>query len=215
MDNLARDLQASTAVQEVGVVADRSDDRFIVRTDSGDYRARRAHSCLVEPQAGDLVLVASLAGGRCYVLAVLEHDAADTTMAIDGDVTLRCRSGRFAVAAQQGVSIASASDVSVVGGRVEVNAVEGAVVLQRLSVFGRYLKSEFEKVKSIAGTFDAVMDRFSQKVKRSYRTVDEVEQLRAKRIDHRAEDLMNLRGKNTLMTAENLVKVDGEQIHLG
>jgi Protein of unknown function (DUF3540) len=51
---------------------------------------------------------------------------------------------------------------------------------------------------------------------RSYRTVTEMDQLRAERIDHvAAEQAMNLRGKDTLMTAERLVKVDGEQIHMG
>jgi hypothetical protein len=215
MDNLARNLHGGGAVQEVGSVLSGAEGELSVRTDSGDYRARRAHSCLVDPVAGDFVLVATLGDGRCFVLAVLEREAPGVTLAIDGDLDVQLRSGSFKVAAQQGVSIASADDVSVVSGRIDVNAVEGSVVVQRATFLGRYFKSEIEKVKSFAGTVDAVMDRFSQKVKRSYRTVEEVEQLRAHRIDHRAETLMNLRGKNTLMTAENLVKVDGEQIHLG
>ena len=58
-------------------------------------------------------------------------------------------------------------------------------------------------------------ERISQRVKRLYRHVEDFEQLRADKVDYVANKTMSLRGQNTLMTAEELVKVDGEQIHLG
>lgn len=215
MNEPARRLQ-QTAVQETGTVTAVDDDHFTVRTSGGDYRATRARSCLLRPELNDFVLLASLDDGRSYVLAVLERqEEAPSTVAVDGDLTFEVKRGRFSVAAQRGVGIASAKDVSVVSGSIDVNAVTGNVVMQRLSYLGRYLASEVEKVKTFAGTLDQVLDRFSQRVKRSYRTVEELEQVRAERIDYSAKKNMSLRGHNTLMTAEQLVKVDGEQIHLG
>ena len=67
----------------------------------------------------------------------------------------------------------------------------------------------------VTETLDSVLDRFSQRVKRSYRTVEETDQLKAERIDYTASSTMSLHGENALVTAEQLVKVDGEQIHLG
>jgi hypothetical protein len=52
-------------------------------------------------------------------------------------------------------------------------------------------------------------------VKRSYRFVEEADQVKAQRIDYAAEKSVCLRGENALVVAEELVKVDGGQIHLG
>ena len=127
MDNLARDLASNEALQEVGSVVAIDQTGLVVRTDSGDYRARCARSCLIEPADGDLVLLTTLGDGRCYVLAVLEREADGATLAVDGDLEVKLRSGSFKVTAQQGVSIASAAAVSVVSGRIDVNAVDGYI----------------------------------------------------------------------------------------
>src|SRR5438034_837670 len=104
MDNLARKLEFPREIsEEVGTVRRAEGGGFLVHTDRGDYRARRAASCLIEPSEGDYVLLSVVPRG-VYVLAVLEsEDSAQTTMAIEGDLNIQLRSGRFAVAAQEGV----------------------------------------------------------------------------------------------------------------
>ena len=62
---------------------------------------------------------------------------------------------------------------------------------------------------------DTFCDRLSQTVRRCFRTVEETDQLRAGRLDYRAENEMLLRAENVLAGARKLVKVDGEQIHIG
>jgi Protein of unknown function (DUF3540) len=52
-------------------------------------------------------------------------------------------------------------------------------------------------------------------VPRSLRTVEAMDQLRAGQIDHVAQGTLNLHGENAVVTAEELVKLDGEQIHVG
>ena len=121
----------------------------------------------------------------------------------------------MSLASTEGVHIASSQDVSVVAGQFNVNAVEGVIGLQQLSYVGRLIKSEVEKVKVFAGSVDSWLDRLSQRVKRVYRTVEDLDQLKAGRIDHSAKKTMHLHGQHTLMTAQELVKLDGEQIHMG
>ncbi|MCA9621990.1 MAG: DUF3540 domain-containing protein [Myxococcales bacterium] len=200
--------------QEVGEVETAGALR--VRTESGSYAARRAVSCLVAPLPGDLVLVARPEAEHCYILAVLERpeEGAAVVLESDGDLTIRPR-GRMAVAAQEGVTIASGKDLSVASASVDVKTVDASVSAQRLGVVGRFLHSEIDRVKTVAGVIDEVAERISQRVKRLYRHVEDFEQLRADKVDYVANKTMSLRGQNTLMTAEELVKVDGEQIHLG
>jgi hypothetical protein len=211
----ARTLDPHLLVQEMAAVLERNEDGYLVGTSSGRYRARRAVSCVVEPAVDDVVLVASSSRGECYLLAVLEREGDKTRIVADGDLEIDVRSGRFTVAAGRGVGIVSSQDVSITSAELAVRAVSGNVVLDRLSFFGRYLQSEVERVKMLAGTVDQLLDRFSQRVKRSYRTVEQLERLRAGEVDYEAKQTMSLHGDNTAMTANKLVKVDGEQIHVG
>jgi hypothetical protein len=216
MKNLARKLDQRDIVQETGSVVRTDGGALVVRAGSGHYEARRAASCLLEPQPGDVVLIAVLPSGLCYVLAVLDREqGAAARVALEGDLEIKLARGRLRVAAQEGVDVASAKEISLLSGGLRVHASEGSVVVQRLSMLGGLIQAEVEKVKVLAGSIDSVLDRISQRVKRAYRTVEEMDQLRAERVDYVAKKSMRLHGENTVMTAEELVKIDGEQIHLG
>lgn len=217
MRSTARKQEYKTEIsQELGTVTRIEGATFVARTEEGEHRARRAASCLLEPEVGDLVLLAVATDGRSYVLAVLEREeGAAGSIVADGDLTIKLGKGRFAVAAQEGVELVSGKDVSVVSGDLRVNAVDGTVALTRLSFLGDVVRAEIAKAKVLAGSFDTIAERISQKVKRAYRIVEETDHLRAEAVDYVAKKTMSLRGQNALVTAEELVKVDGDQIHLG
>jgi hypothetical protein len=217
MRQLARAREQRAAFQEAGtVVAVEEGASLSVQAESGTYRARRAFSCLVEPVVGDVVLLSGLPDGACYVLAILEREAeVPARLVTEGDLEVRLPKGRFVVAAQEGVELVSAQQVSVTAGGVRVNADEGHVVLRQLSLLGSFVRAEFDTIKVFAESCDSAFDRLLQRVKRSYRFVSEHDQVRAAQIDYTAENNATLRGGNTLISAKDLVKVDGEQIHLG
>lgn len=217
MRSLARKQEQRVEVtQGLGTVVRIDGATLVVQADFGELQAKRAKGCLLEPEPGDLVLFAAATDGRCYVLSVLEREeGVPGTIVADGDLNIKVPRGRLGVAAQEGIGMVSAKGVSVVSANLEVNAVDGSVGMQRLSFLGSIVRAEIEKAKILAGSLDSVLERLSQRVKRSYRTVEESEHLRAERVDYVAKKTMSLRGENTLVTAQELVKVDGAQIHLG
>jgi hypothetical protein len=225
MNNLVRKIRRDVVsspdegrvVEETGrVLAMGEEGAVLVRTASGDHQARRAVSCLVAAEVDDLVLVARSPLEGAFVLAVLRRESgAGTTVAVAGDLDVRLTGGRLRLAAQEGVDLLSAREVSVVAGGLRVNAAEGHVVLQSLSFLGDAVSAEIDRVKLFASRLDSVLERFSQRVQRSYRTVVETDQLRAERIDYTADKTMHLHAEHALVTADELVKVDAEQIHLG
>lgn len=213
MSNLARELDTKIT-QEYGTVLRRDGDLFVVRAPTGDLRARRAASCLVEPGEGDLVLAATGAGGHAFVLAVLERDAKRPTRLIaDGELSLE-PTGKLTLAASA-VEVVARESLAFIAAKVAVKALEAGVVVDSLQLVGRTLESELERIKSFAKSFDSVLERFTQRTKRSYRTVTEADHVRAEQIDYVARRTMNLHGENAIVTAEELVKVDGAQIHVG
>jgi Protein of unknown function (DUF3540) len=204
-------------VEETGTVLSILEDGAVeVRTVSGVHAAHRAVSCLVAAEVDDVVLVARTPAEGSFVLAVLRRESgAATTLAVAGDLDVRVPDGRLTFAAHDGVDLLSAQEVNVTAGGFRVTAGEGHVVLQGLSFIGEAVRAEIDRVRLVAQTFDSVLERFSQKVQRSYRTVTETDQVRAERIDYTAEKTLSLHGEHALVSADELVKVDAEQIHLG
>jgi hypothetical protein len=216
MASPARKLESRGAFQEVGEVVAAAGACFEVLAGQGIVHARRAVSCLVEPAPGDVVLLSSTAGGAAYILAILEREeGAAAAIQLDGDLSIALPRGRFTVAAQEGVDLVSAESLSITAGSVAVTAVDGELALERLTLLSTHVRAELEKVKLLSGTLDAAVERLSLHAKRSYRTVEELDQVKAEQIDYTAEKIMNLHGKNTLVTADELVKLDAAQIHVG
>lgn len=220
MDNLARETMGDDVLQVAGVVLERTGPankpgQFGVRTERGTFTAKRAVSCLVEPEPDDEVLLA-VGATRCHILAVLERaEGAPATLTHDGDLRLRLLKGRLALAAQKGIALMSGDDVSVVSGSVDVKAEQGNFVVKKLSLLGSYAQAEISKVKLVGQTLDSVVERVSQRVKRSYRWVEEIDQTKAEMVDYEAKKLMRIHGKAAVITSEDIVKVDGGQIHMG
>lgn len=210
-------VETSGAASQRSGVVERVDDRsFAVRTAAGVVVARRAVSCLVEPEEGDRVLVAEVDGEEFWLLAVLERDGGGALrVAPEGDLELRLSRGRFSVAAQEGIDLATGGDVAVAAGSLDVHTDRARVTAGELEYLGATVSAELERLKVFAIRCEELYETLSQRVKRSYRTVSERDQLRAEQIDYAARENLSLHGENAIVTARELVKLDGEQIHLG
>jgi len=218
MQNVARKIDPEPPFLDSGAIVRVAEGGELwVRTPRGSIGARRAVSCLVEPEVGDRVLCA-VEPDRAFILAVLERDAAKPTitrLVADGDLELRAPNGRVRVGAGEGIDLVAAKEVTVATGKLQVRAVDAGVLLDRLTFVGGAVRAQIAKARLFAGSLDATLDRLTQRVKRSYRVVEELDQVRAENIDYRAEKHLAIRGENTIMTARELVKVDGEQVHIG
>jgi hypothetical protein len=208
--------QETYHIQTDGTVVECSADSIRVDTDHGELSARRAVSCLIEPVARDRVLIAGNLADELFVIAVLERkDASTTRIIVDGDLSLGVPKGRFSVAAAHGVDLVSAKDMTITSSELTVRAPKGHLFLDHLTYLGRKIFAQTQAIKLVGKLFDAVLDRISHKVRRSYKVVEEIDYMRSEEIDYRAARNMSLRGQNTLVTAEDLVKIDADQIHLG
>ncbi|KYG05842.1 hypothetical protein BE21_38220 [Sorangium cellulosum] len=203
------------ATQEVGAVIGAMGRTFQVRVGSGDYAAKRAVSCLVEPELGDRVLVA-LHDGGCHVLAVLDREReAPTRLVAEGDLQVSTPGGRFTVTAAEGVSIVTPAEVAVAAGKVRVAADEGSLALGALTYVGEQLVAQVRRVKTVARSVESVADRWVQRLDRAYRFIAESEQVRTQYYEIKAKAAVNIKAEATLVSSGELTKIDGGQIHLG
>ncbi len=199
-----------------GTVEAEAGGAIVVRVGGQSVKARRAVSCLVEPGVGDRVLVAL--ADESFVLAVLvrgERRASGVTLSAEGDVTIRARGGKLNMVAREAVALASGEKVELSAPELDVRAMKTTFFSASLSYIGRTLVSEIDRIKVAAQTVDRAIDRVSERIKRSFRTIEQIEHVRANELDVDVEGNVSVHADSTIMSAEKLVKVDGEQIHLG
>ncbi|MDI3290148.1 DUF3540 domain-containing protein [Polyangium sp. 15x6] len=219
MHSAARKLNRELTTIDEGTVVDVKDGVVTIRVGDFDCAARRAKSCLVAPAPGDAVLCSFGPGGRCFVLAVLEGAESEakpkTLIEVEGDLDLVTGSGKLGLRAAKGVSVASGDEISLVGRALSVSALEGKLFVQKLAYLGDRLKAEIEAIKTVGTTRESIFERVSERVKRSFRTVEDIDQLKANKVDYAAETTLAMRAEHAVVHAEELIKVDGKQIQLG
>ncbi len=177
----------------------RDEGALVISRDGQRIAARRALSCLVEPEPGDLVLLGGPAS-RPYVLAVLERaGAAPIRLTVEGNAELATLGGTLTLRAEALVMVAD----------------RGHVLVRELTVSGEKAEARFATLSLVAEAIESLATRLLTRAKRSFRFVEETEQLRAHDIDHRAAGHLNLRGQTAILQAGTLVKVDSKQIHMG
>ena len=194
-------LQRTEAYLEKATVLE-AGDRLVVTQGPKSAVAERAAGCLLEPQVGDEVLLAAV-GDELFVLSVLSRaDAnAPAVVSADGDLQLNAKHGGLSMAARDGIAFTTGASILMNSARLTLRAVEGSLMVRKL--------------KAMADTVDAAAERVRQRVERSYRYVQTLDQVRAGTIDYKAEAIARVHAEDTIVSADKLVKMDGDQIHVG
>jgi hypothetical protein len=184
------------AAEPEGLCVDDGHARFV---------ARRATSCLVEPMPGDRVWVVSQ--GEHFVIAVLDRPVASKTrLHLDGDVELHA-SGALELTGERRLALQ--------GDELHVEARTGRVLLDRCVTVLGTLCAHLRETTLVGKVLETLVERVSQHSKRSYRAIAEIDQVQAGALDYGAEQVMHLHAKTAMVRAEQLVKMDADQIHLG
>ncbi|MFP5221834.1 MAG: DUF3540 domain-containing protein [Acidobacteriota bacterium] len=199
---------------EYGRVLEAAADGFHVATSFGAVRAVRAVSCLVEPDPGDKVLLSVDMAGSAYVLSVLESASA-LTLAVDGDARLCVRGGSLTLAADKDIALACPGEMAAAAGNMRLHASRGEAVIERVSLVGRALKTQFKRVSSVARSVDQMFRSFTMRAQESTRLVKEHDEVQAGSQRVLVEDLMALHARNHSMIAEEHVVINADQIHMG
>lgn len=186
-----------------------SQGEYIVILNGAPLQAKRALGCVVRPEPGDLVLV-SHTPGASYILSVLERpDEANrpTNLAFTGEVNLLCEEGALNIVAQQSVSLASET--------LSLHANTGDVNIDELSFLGRLFHARLENIRAVARNCETIIDTAAQRFKELFRTVEEHEESQAGSARFVVDETLTVHSKNEVRAAQEHVKIDAEQIHLG
>ncbi len=189
---------------------------FQVQTGAGQVRAERALSCLVLPRPGARVVCVETGSGSGHILAVLERpDGAPLEIALARETHIS--SGRHPLRLSGGSHLELSSDDA-----LHLRAQDTVLHSRRLHVIGEELRTLFRRawtslteVSLMGRVLSIVTDHLRLRAKTSEREVETVERARCDHLDLEARRTFQIRGEQVLAGGRKLVRIDGDQIHLG
>lgn len=205
-------LQAASNTLEHATVKACTEAGLIVHSPTGVATAKTAVGCLVEPTAGDRVLL-TRSSEECFVLTVLARTQGQRRINIAGDLSITAE--RLYMQGRQEVDIEGGERLQMRSSRLAVVSGEAEVYGRRVSVSGDEGHAHFQHTRLVASAIEIVSDRIAQCARQIVRRVEEVETLQVGNLVQRVRENLLVRSKRTSMTASKDVHIDGERIHMG
>lgn len=205
----------AAATQTIGLVLAVEGAALRVRSGTVEVDALRAASCLLEPGAGDEVLLVHHHRG-CHVLAVLTRGSdAPSRLSLEGDVQIATPSGGLELCARDAVKLTTGGETTIQSGALRVAAKDANVTFDALRYVGGALSAEIDKVKTVAKSVESTAQRLVQRLDRAYRFIAKSEVVKAQYVQFDTQSAFHVKAETTVLTSASLTKVDGAQIHLG
>lgn len=187
--------------------ADLMQDHYVVETERHTRHAMRARSCLVQPLIGDLVALSETGEQAAYITAILERTGEEP-------LTLKLPPGTV-IHAEDGALELRADTLALRSRALSIESDQAHLNVEQVVGVGQRASWSFGAVKFTAELMETFAERVLQFSRWSQRLVDGPDQVRARQVDYRAEQTMQLQAQVMIANADKLFKADSDQIHLG
>ncbi|WP_161495215.1 DUF3540 domain-containing protein [Advenella sp. S44] len=202
-------------VQLVGTVQQINGALFTVNCDGADWICPQALSCLIEPQVGDQVIISGPDRYRVYLIAIISRSSnAPVSLAIRGDLAIRSTSGSVSLHSAAGTHISSDAKLALSSAHYEQTNDTARFTVGQMSYTGETVEATVGKTTIFSSIVSLLADRINSVARLCFRNVKEVDHVRAQTIDYEAEKLTRVHGGYTTLTAQDVMKINGDQIHM-
>ena len=206
MQNLAMSRLNEEPRLGLGEVLGKTEQGYTLSTEYGTVSAGRAAGCLLEPEAGDQVLLVWTGAERTHILNILERGNPDRSLlAVPGELALRAEK----------VTVDGETSVEIRTSQFELSALSGLARLGSLRFIGGVVSSRVGRMKTVAERVETIAGRVIDRLGRRYTRVEEFEDAQMGRMRLLVKDLLTVRSRSTAVKARDRVELDAEKILIG
>lgn len=179
-----------------------------------EFQAQRAASCMLSPGVGDSVWFAR-EGQHAFVLAVLTcASETPSRLTVPGDLELEA-GGELRLHGRAGVELSTPARLGLRSDELDVTARESTLTFAKLRASANEVFAALARVTHVGQLLELLVDTVRQRSRSSYRAIAEIEHVQAKLINHEAHADIHINAQRALINGEDIIKMDGGQIHLG
>jgi hypothetical protein len=204
----------SPALDEALVIGG-GNENWIVQSNYGTFKAKKAVSCLVAPEIGDRVLSVNLSSGESNILAILERKQSDITkLQFEGNVDISA-SQSIRLLASERLDAFAGSKMNLDTNELTMRSKLSSMIFDRLNITGNEAHGGVNKVKLIAKYLETVSETSRQVMKNSFRLISGLDSVNASEILQKVKNRFTVQSRQASMLAEEDAKVNGKRVHLG
>ncbi|SFC18924.1 Protein of unknown function [Marinospirillum celere] len=201
------DFNSSTLLTE-GRVQSKSGDLWLVVTEQGLFKVRKAFSCLLEPKLGDKVLLQLPPQGSCYLLAILERDQeAAAEIHFNQDVHFHFKGNRC-----QWLGL---SELKLQSLKTDVFSSETNFSANKLTTSGGQATHRWKQVNCLVEELIHAGKLYFQRVTQSVRRIKGVDQKDSEQTLHTARKSLRMHSQQASITSKQDMRIDSKRIHMG
>lgn len=198
-----------------GQVTGRKEESWFVLTDDGRVLgAQKADGCLLTPELQDRVLLAEDGSDEGFILNVLVKSGVRSDVVLPGNGTIRAGDGDLALKADN-IIVNGQKSASFAAPEVSLTGVTARTSFLFFSFLTQTLEARVGKAATMIETLDTVCGRLTERLKTSFRWIENFEQTKAGRISTIVKERFAVRARHASLLTEEEVTIDGKKIHLG
>ncbi|MGX1096135.1 DUF3540 domain-containing protein [Amorphus sp. MBR-141] len=197
------------AVMAHGEVGEVHTARFRLETDRGPILARRAVSCLVEPQAGDRVLYLVEEDGRGTILHILSRAEGATrdVLVSNPDGALRLRG--------QSVAVETPGPYAVSAGSVAIQSATADIMAGTLTMTGETLRQVYGRTQTNTRSQETMAERIVTKALERIEIIDNTDNQFVGTMSLKVTGVLTQSSYTTVLVAEEDLRMDGKRVTVG
>ncbi|MEY4503714.1 MAG: hypothetical protein RL154_2 [Pseudomonadota bacterium] len=181
---------------EIGKIINCSDLLFEVQIEDEIKIAKKAFSCLVKPLQGDLVSLLNNED-EYYIVDILERKSKhQCEIIVDGDLKI------------------TSLDLEINSYDIKINSAIFATQSANLTLHGKTIELVSNAYKNSGSSSENIFLEDIRRSDRSYNYIKGHEEIQCNSSRHLTKESRVVRSKNLVATAEDQVKIDGQNIHL-
>jgi hypothetical protein len=162
------------------------------------------------------VLISGPDSSRVYLIAVItQADPAAARIELSGDVVIASLEGDLTLQSHGRTQLSGGTHVQVQAAAFGLQAEDADCRVNRLRYTGAEVKGSIGILRLVGKLYETAVDRLVQLSRNAVRITEESEHVRARVLDSQASQSARLHSPYTVVTGEELVKVDAKQIHVG
>lgn len=215
MTNLAKLIDEQTTELSTATVSRVDGSGLTVEEGDLTYPARKAATCLIEPEPGDEVLLLH-DGGRAFVLAILERGN-QTVPRVDFEdgVDLGSSKGDVSIGSRGSLDLRAGRRIGLAAPVLDLSAAVGRLVTGRLELTGRVANATWERIRVRASKSESLVDEVIGRFRSRFSKVERLDNTEAGVLRQKSEDAHIQETKYSFMRAEKDMKIKAKQIMMG
>lgn len=205
------------SLNETGTVKGKSGSFFVLETQEGLINARKAFSCIVEPEPGDKVLV-NISERECYILSILERPfehGQNLSLEFPADAKFKAPNGQIDIISSKDLNILSAGKTDLFSSKLNISSMDAEMKAKRFKSSMDEVDVTAKKITLFSETLISMAKRVTQTAQNIMRKVEGVETVSAGNLIQNIKKVFSQNSGHTVFTAKKDMKIDAKRIHMG